>query len=400
MKHKIIKAQEGTGKGLSDVYEQWKAKQKHPVYSYSEEPWQEKYTDLVKNLLSEVESTRSDNTQDIYSKEPITPATPEQIQYYNDNIKFVTDYNRENNTNFENRDQIQQYEEATKPGLNMVINVPAMYGTATGTGNTQIWDPRNRVPSTVGAEISQVTIPLTFALAGGAAGTIPQLLTNGAFYIEAAKNFSSPEGIAKTKNLLSKGKYSKAALSGLGDALDLSIMLGGSGSAIRAAKNVANLRKLMALKTVPMQELKSIGYNIPAVAYNNGGIMQARGGKKILKSFEELGEAVKKRPRIRVSKTNIEPASVRTFIQKPIEFKPVEIKPINFTVNPTAQEILSQDPSAYMNALTSAQRAAEMNLPELSNILYKDASWLNPQKDAFKSRFLWGELYENGGKLK
>ena len=66
-----------------------------------------------------------------------------------------------------------------------------------------------------------------------------------------------------------------------------------------------------------------------------------------------------KRPRIKVTT----PAtSVRAFVQKPIELKPVEIKPITFTPYPTAKEIMAKDPSAYGNALISAQQAAKRPL--------------------------------------
>lgn len=64
-----------------------------------------------------------------------------------------------------------------------------------------------------------------------------------------------------------------------------------------------------------------------------------------------------------------------------------------------ARGILEEDPTAYMNALNASSTAAEMNLPNLSKAFYEDARFLNPQKDAFKSRFLWGGLYKKGGTL-
>ena len=70
-------------------------------------------------------------------------------------------------------------------------------------------------------------------------------------------------------------------------------------------------------------------------------------------------------------------------------------KPLN-----TPQEILTADPSAYMNAITAAQNAVAQGLPGLAEIFYKDASFLNPRKDDPKSGLLWGKLYKSGGILK
>lgn len=58
---------------------------------------------------------------------------------------------------------------------------------------------------------------------------------------------------------------------------------------------------------------------------------------------------------------------------------------------------ISERTTAYMRALNQATEAAEMGYDSLSEQFYQYASKLNPQKDAFKSRFLWGKLYKNGG---
>ena len=255
--NKVIKAQNGA-----------------PTYNWIPNwDWKSRYIQGVKDLQHETGLTSQHSAEEFdqfKSGEQHTPTIDNPIDNYNNNVTFVADYNREHNTGFIDRNSIFEYEKSKKPGLNMHIKVPAMYGTATGAGNTQIYDPKNLVDSTVGAELSSVTIPATFALAGGAFGTIPQLLTNGAFYIGAARNLSSPDGFQKTKNLLAKRQYSKAVLSGLGDALDASIVLSGSNSINSAIRNLSTLRKLSALKTIPYQEVKTIGYSIPTW-YKSGG---------------------------------------------------------------------------------------------------------------------------------
>ena len=66
----------------------------------------------------------------------------------------------------------------------------------------------------------------------------------------------------------------------------------------------------------------------------------------------------------------------------------------------TSQEVRELDPAAHLNALQASQEAAAQGLDDLAAQFYNDYQWLNPQRDTFKSRFIYGELYKVGGKLK
>lgn len=147
----------------------------------------------------------------------------------------------------------------------------------------------------------------------------------------------------------------------------------------------------------------------------SNALLTGAGGFKTMKSFEELGSIRNALARsttgeVHPTKSGKAAFTVTKEQEGPKRYvKTASTKPRKQYEAPkatvpgegefTAKEILSGDSNAYMNALISAQSAEQQGLPGLAEMFYNDARFLNPQKDAFKSRFIWGGLYKKGGKI-
>lgn len=98
------------------------------------------------------------------------------------------------------------------------------------------FDKENDKIKTIGAAAA-VGLPLMYTIGAGGFGIIPKTLMDLSFGYSSYKNFTGPEGWRKTLNLLKNGKYGKAALSGLGDMVNISLMSPIAKEMIKPIKN-------------------------------------------------------------------------------------------------------------------------------------------------------------------
>ena len=101
------------------------------------------------------------------------------------------------------------------------------------------WKNNEKAKLTTAAIAS--SFPIISGISAGALGIIPKLALDLKFGYDGAKQFFSPEGVAKTWNFLKQGRLGRAAWSGLGDLVDFGFMRGG----YKTANNLwGNLRQL------------------------------------------------------------------------------------------------------------------------------------------------------------
>lgn len=133
-------------------------------------------------------------------------------------------------------------------------------------------------------------------------------------------------------------------------------------------------------------------------------------GFRKMKSFEELGSIRDGLSRsvsgeVRATKNGRVAFDAKRASTEPKRYVPTMSSEQKATYQTPSAEVLgtnspvsvSERTTAYMQALNQASEAVAMGLDDLAQQFYDYASKLNPQRDAFKSRFLWGKLYKQGG---
>lgn len=105
-----------------------------------------------------------------------------------------------------------------------------------------------RDETALGASLTVNTLPALITAANGTFGIIPKLAADLKFGYDGYKGLTSPEGWTKTKNFWNEGRYGRAALSGLGDALDLGLVIGPTIKPVKGLLNKYGKETIDALK--------------------------------------------------------------------------------------------------------------------------------------------------------